>query len=191
MDNNNKRDHSYQEFIETLRDNFSLNDEIIQYVINSIKNSGCEKIQFENFNFGAMGLALHDRVLINRSLLSNKLEFILFVIFHEIAHQYQYRKYGSSKMYQCYTDEIITDEPIEFMKKAEIVADEFGSRKIRQLQSKGLISNNFTPPKYYKTMSLQQFRNFIERVKERLDMRNITSPEEISELFYNMIKNTI
>ena len=41
----------------------------------------------------------------------------------------------------------------------------------------------------YKTMPNERFKSLIEGIKLKLKSRDITSPEVISEVFYNMIKN--
>jgi hypothetical protein len=180
-----------EKFMEILDDKFNLNYELLEFIVYFIENSGCEKIEFEDFRFGAMGLALHDRVLINNRVLFTGLENVLFIIFHEIAHQYQFKKYGKDKMYECYLNNLPIEEAASFMKKTEMVADEFAFRKIRELQSRDLISKNFKPMSPYKNMSIETFSGMVEKYRNDMDSRNITSPEGISEFFYNMIKNNL
>ena len=98
-----------------------------------------------------MGLALESGVLINKMALNSPLPFLLFLIFHEVAHQYQFKKYGEDIMYNCYLGEISDTEAAEFMKHTEEIADDFGSRKIRQLQKLNLIGP-YTPPQMYKNV---------------------------------------
>ena len=121
------------EFITELTNKFEMSDELIQFVEKFITESNCSKIEFSNFKIAALGVALHDFVLINKILLNANLEHALFVIFHETAHQYQYKKYGEDIMYDCYLGEISDNDAAKFMKKTEEVADEFAIRKIKQL----------------------------------------------------------
>lgn len=178
-----------EDFIDELDDRFNLNYDLIDFIVETIESSGCQKIEFTEFKFQAYGLALHNRVLINSVVLNISLEMALFVIFHEIAHQYQYKKYGAKKMYECYSDEIPIEDAIVFMKNTEMVADEFGSRKIRELQNRDLINKRFKPMLMYKNMPNEKFKPLIEKIKLKLKSKEITSPESISEIFYNMIKN--
>ena len=179
------------DFIETLRSNFNMSDELVDFVRNFIENSNCNKIEFAKFKYAALGAALHNGVLINNVVLNSSLEVALFSIFHEIAHQYQYKKYGIEKMYEFYNDEISVIETAKFMKEVETVADSFASRKIRELQKMGLISRNFVPIEMYKNVSESQLASFINNIRSQLRSKNITSPDDISEFWYNLLKNQL
>jgi hypothetical protein len=177
-------------FINELSDVFNISDELKDEVVKFIEESNCKKIEFSNFKMSAYGLALHNIVLINKEVFGRRsLEFALFVIFHEIAHQYQYKKYGEDIMYDCYIGELSNEEAAKFMKQTEEVADEFAGRKIRQLQNKGLISKNFRSPQMYKNLSIQYVSMMIQQHKNQMRKMNINSPEKVSEYFYNMVKS--
>ena len=180
-----------EDFIDTLRSNFNMSDELVDFVGNFISNSNCNKIEFAKFKYPALGAALHNGVLINIIVLKRSLEDALFSIFHEIAHQYQYKKYGIEKMYEFYNDELSVIETAEFMKEVETVADSFASRKIRELQKMGLISRNFVPIEMYKNVSESQLASFISNIRSQLRSKNITSPDDISEFWYNLLKNQL
>ena len=179
------------DFIETLRSNFNMSDELVGFVSDFIENSNCNKIEFAKFKYAALGASLHNGVLINDVVLRGSLEVALFSIFHEIAHQYQYKKYGIEKMYEFYNDEISVIETAKFMKEVETVADSFASRKIRELQKMGLISRNFVPVEMYKNVSETQLASFITKIRSGLRSKNIFSPDDISEYYYNLMKDQL
>ncbi len=179
------------DFVETLKSNFNISDELVDFVSDFIQKSDCNKIEFTKFKYPALGAALHNGVLINNLVLNRSLELTLFTIFHEIAHQYQYKKYGIEKMYEFYNDEISVIETAKFMKEVETVADSFASRKIRELQKMGLISRNFVPIEMYKNVPESQLASFINNIRSQLRSKNITSPDDISEFWYNLIKNQL
>lgn len=179
------------DFIETLKSNFNMSDELVDFVVNFIEKSDCNKIEFAEFKYPALGIALHNGVLINSSVFNRSLEFALFCIFHEIAHQYQYKKYGIEKMYEFYNDEISVFDTAKFMKQIETIADNFASRKIRELQAMGLIDDSYVPVEMYKTVSESSLVAFIKSIRSQLRSRNITSPDDISEFYYNLIKNRL
>lgn len=180
-----------EKFMEILDNRFNLNYELLKFIVYFIENSGCEKIEFEDFKHPSLGLALHDRVLISDKVLNMGLNMCLFVIFHEIAHQYQYKKYGREKMYKYYLNQLPLEEAVEFIRKMEIVADEFGARKIRELQSRDLIEKNFKPIQMYKNTPISFIEKIVSDIRNKIESRNITSPEGISEFFFNMIKNNL
>lgn len=178
-------------FIDQLRSKYEMSDELVEFLTDFIENSGCQKIEFATFKYSALGASLHNGVLINKSVLNNNLEYVLFVIFHEVAHQYQYKKYGEQKMYDFYNDEISVMEAAKFMQYTENIADDFGARKIRELQKKGLIDSKFISPQMYKTISSNQLMSFINQMRTQMRSSNITSPDKIGEFFYNIIKKEI
>ena len=178
-------------FIDTIDSKYNMNDELRQFLIDFIKNSDCKKIEFADFKIGAMGLAVHDGVLINNFGLNRGLEFLLFLIFHEVAHQYQFKKYGEDIMYNCYLGDISEEEAAKFMKYTEEVADDFASRKIRELQNKGLIGKSYIPPQMYKNVPINSVKMMVNNYREMMRRNNITSPEKISEFFYNMVKKNL
>lgn len=179
------------DFLETLRSNYDMSNELVDFVGDFILNSNCNKIEFAKFKYPALGAALHNGVLINNILLDRPLEVTLFAIFHEIAHQYQYKKYGIEKMYEFYNDEISVAETSKFMKEVETIADSFASRKIRELQKMGLINKNYVPIEMYKNVSETQLEYFINKIRSQLRSGGITSPDDISEFYYNLMKDQL
>lgn len=159
----------------------------------AIKKSGCKKIEFSGFDIPAWGAALHSGVLINTQVLRQPLPILLFVIFHEIAHQYQYQKYGAEKMYEYLKDEISDEDAAKFLYGVEIVADELGSRKLREFQNKGYVKSGFVPPTIYKNMPpsniIKMVQTFKKQIKDNLGDREM-NVENLGEILYNWIKDT-
>lgn len=178
-------------FLNTIDRTYKMSDELRNKVEEFIRKSDCEKIELAKFKMPAMGIALHDGVLINQVVLNQGLENLLYIVFHEIAHQYQFKKYGKDKMYECYIGEISDDEAADFMRKTEIVADDFAARKIRELQKLGLINSSFVPLQPYKTLPLNQIKTMVVNYRRMLKQNNVNSPEKISEFFYNIVKDSL
>lgn len=178
------------QFIEELNKKHPMSDELKQFVRKAIVDSGCQKIEFNNLNMGA-GVALHDKVIINKQILNSNLEQILFVVFHELAHQWQFKKLGKEKMYEFYLGETSSDDAARFMLKVENVADEFGIRKIREAQAKNLIDKSFRPKGAYDNVTIDQIKPMLEFLKKEIKKKNISSPEQLSEFMYNKLTNTL
>ena len=155
-----------------------------------IKNSNCKKIEVAKFKYPALGLAVHNGVLFNEVIFKQELPDFLFIIFHEIAHQYQYKKYGDEKMYEFYLDETDVKDAAIAMKQIEIIADEFASRKVREFIKLGFInkSNKKSLFSIYKDVPLYQFENLITQTKDTIKSKNVSGFDKIAEIFYNMIK---
>jgi hypothetical protein len=162
-------------------------DELEKFIV----DSDCGKLTIEPMKMG-LGVSLSDRCIISTQVLRYSLPNFLFVLFHEIAHQYQYKKYGIEKMYNAYLGKLSIKECAKWMKDVEIVADEFATRKIREYIKLGYIKgNNDFIKAFYKDVPESHFIILINTVKSMIKKNRIKSPEEISELIYNWIKAKI
>ena len=183
-------------FIDQIVNKFPEVEEYKDVVKSNIEKSGCHNIGFEPMSM-ANGLSLHNRVVISSGLLkdgikpnSNALADLMFVIFHEIAHQHQYNKYSKELIYDMYTGEIETEGAVGFLRYIENVADQFALRKCRQLQSMGVIPQDqqVRDTGGYDNYTDKMFEAYLNMLKGRVQKAGITDPEDISELIYNMIK---
>lgn len=178
-------------FVEQMNDAYPDSIYAMDTIVDFIRKSGCQKIEILDFKHPAYGAALHDRVIINKLVLNRDLTTFLYVVFHEIAHQYQYKKYGIDKMYGCYTGDISIEEGAEFMKYVENVADEFAVRKIRQLDKLYKDRLNLKVDKIvkaYQNSTTTQFEGLIRHIIKLIRDNNYNDKEEISEIMYNYIK---
>ena len=154
-----------------------------------IENSDCKKVEVAKFKYPALGLALHNGVLFNDVVFNQTLPNFLFIIFHEIAHQYQYKKYGDDKMYEFYLGEIDVKDAAIAMKEIEMIADEFASRKVREFVKLGFISQpNNSALLQYKNVPLPHFEALISQTKQTIKDKGVSSFDDIADIFYNMIK---
>ena len=179
------------EFINTIINHFPESKPIIPLIIDFIKKSGCKRIEFSDFSAG-YGLSLEDRVIISNISLNRGFTFFLYVIFHELSHQYQYKKYGIEKMYEMYNGIISVRNGAEFMKFVEVVADDFAFRKIREINNKFGDKINLklkTISKFYENVSIGHYERMIVLITDTLKKSNYTDVNQISEIIYNKLKN--
>ena len=170
-------------FIESMIDIYPKLESYRDRIEDFINKSDCKKIRFEHFR-AAAGFSLFDGVVINSGVLgyfsTNK---FLYALFHEIAHQYQYKKYGEEKMYDFYLGEIPIENLAKFMQSCELTADRFAIGKLRQLGFK------WTEKGVYDDVPLSHFIKFIEEIRGKVKEKGITDYRKISEFLYNYIKN--
>ena len=184
----NEQTEGESEVIKVLDDRYGLSDELKQEISNALKSSECKNVSFQRLR-GAAGLALWNRLVLNPDILNYGLSKTLFVLFHEMAHQYQYKKYGKDKMMEYYNEEISLSDAAKFLQNTEKVADEFAVRKLKSLERKGLIKlNDNDIEKGYENMSMPQFEGLISYFRNQLKQNKITGSEKISEFLYNMVK---
>lgn len=183
-------------FIGQIVEKFPETEEYRDVIKSNIEKSGCHNIGFEPMSMSS-GLSLHNRVVISSGLLEdglkpnpNALADLMFVIFHEIAHQHQYNKYSKELIYDMYTGELETEGAVGFLRYIENVADQFALRKCRQLQSIGVIPADMEVRDTggYDHYTDKMFENYLNMLKGRVQKAGITDPDDISELIYNMIK---
>ena len=106
----NEETAGIDDFIQKIIATYPETENFIDKIKSFIEDSNCKKIEVARFKYPALGLALHNGVLFNKTIFNQTLSNFLFIIFHEIAHQYQYKKYGDDKMYEFYLGDIDVKE---------------------------------------------------------------------------------
>lgn len=178
-------------FLNKVVEKYPESKDHINVIKEFILNSNCKKIEIGKVN-GAYGVSLSDRVLISDICFNQTFQMFLFILFHEIAHQYQYKKYGEEKMYEVYLGDLSMEEAAKWMKQIEIVADEFAGRKVRELRNLGAIPKDTKLfQSFYMNIPTEHFVNLISKVKAELKKQNITDPSEVSEIIYNWVRPRI
>lgn len=178
------------DFISKMVAKYPQSKNCVSIVKSFIDKSNSKKIELASFKYPALGLALHNGVLFNVQMFSLPLSDFLFVFFHEMSHQYQYKKYGDDKMYEFYLDEIPLEEAAKIMQNIELTADELAIRKIRELLKLGYIDKLPSPmiSSVYKKMPLLHFEKLISMCREQLRANNKKEFNDIADYFYNMVK---
>lgn len=177
------------QFFKKIHQKFPDSVYIMQFLKDFIVKSNCQKIEFAKFKTGIAGLSLEDGVYINEGLLNGSFSNFLYALFHEVAHQYQYKKY-QDKIYDMYNDDIDILEAAKFMNFIEQVADDFAVRKIREINK--LYGDKVkvnTVRKVYAHYTPQHFIPLIKRVRDYFKQENVDDQTDVSEMMYNLIKN--
>jgi hypothetical protein len=173
--------------IDNLKNKYNISDELKEEILRTIDQSGCKKIVLEPIK--ADGVCMYNRLVLNDKNFNRTLGRFLFILFHELAHQFQFKKYGMEKMMELYTDKISIDEAGQFMFDVEKVADEFASRKMSALKRKGLVDfNKSDVAPGYILYQPSHFNFMIKSFRDELKRTGKKTPEEITEYLYNMIK---
>jgi len=175
-------------FLDIIVSKFPQMENYRDIIKNFLNKSNCKKVSFGTMN-GAAGISMHDGVLLNQSILNMDLSYFLFVIFHEVAHQYQYKKYGEEKMYEFYYDKISTQEAAKLMKDVELIADKLADRKIKECVNLGIIK--YKDHKHYHRIPLSHFENLISTVKQKMKENNVKSYDDIVRMVYNFVNAKI
>jgi hypothetical protein len=172
-----------------------LTPEHLQKIKSDIESSGCEKIEWapfsREFTVGkntAAGLSLPHGVMLNNMILNaNPLEIIIYILFHEIGHQYQYKKYGEEFAYKLYRNNIDIPTAIQTLKNIENTADQFGLRKCREYNKLGICRVPQIPGSYSDVPD-QLFIDYLAKFRNKINEMGINTPDEIGTMIYNWIK---
>lgn len=179
------------ELMNKIKETYKQSDEHLNVIRQFISNSGCKNIIIERIKMGA-GLSLSDRVILSPDLFNLNLAKFLFILFHEIAHQYQFKKYGGEKMYELYTGEMDIKQGCKMMRDIELVADEFAARKMREFVKLGIIKEKDAKfGGFYKDTPESHFHMLVSQIRDMLKKSKVSEPDKISELFYNFVKINI
>lgn len=151
-----------------------------------IKNIGIE-YRFEDISAG--GMAKNDVCIISKNVLGFNIPNMIFVLFHELAHYHQYKKYGKDFAMSLYTNPISEiDSDINFLKEIESTASRFSKLKTSFYINKHKINNANITADGYSFISDGYLRQHLIKIKEEIKKRNYTTIEEINEYIYNSIK---
>ena len=153
----------------------------------SIENSGCKNINFARFKYPAGGAATNKKVYINIKNLDDTMEDLIYIIFHEIAHQYQLKKYGDDNLYQIYTGDISLEDGVKYIRKLETVADEFGLRKLREFIKKGFLTGEYIPVASYKQISDISLKSMLNQMIQYVRTFEDKSKEGITNTLFNLV----
>lgn len=168
--------------IETFPEAKDMKDEIKSI----IEKSNCPKIEFKSIS--VFGFALHNGIVLSSSLLRYNFEMFLLVLFHELAHQFQFKKYGNKIMYKLYEEKTSLDDGANFLIHTEMVANRFAKHKLMELKRRGKINNlPYMPISVSESGLRQQLKDVKKFVKEN----NVDNREDISEILFNCIKTMV
>lgn len=144
-----------------------------------INKSGCKSIKFENLNPKCGGISTPDECIISTTILQFPKEILLYILFHEIAHQYQYKKWGKNLMMDAYT-KLPIKEATKNLLYIESIADRFAILKLRSI----IGNENIPPYRYYGCKNLEFFEEYISNLRNSIEKNNANDIESINEIIY-------
>lgn len=175
------------QFINELKSKFPDHSNLIDDLKAFIMQSGCPAIEFDNL-YGASGISKTDKCVIDTGTLNKDIQNALYVILHEITHQYQYSKYGKNVMWDAYSSNIDIEEAVDLLMNIELVADRLAILKSAKLLKDHQIEIKNVIKPYYSNLSRSYFKNHLENLRKVVSSKGINSIEDANELMYNKLK---
>lgn len=151
--------------------------------------SKCLDIKFENLSEKAAGISKPDECIISTIVFRFPTEYMLYMILHEISHQYQYKKYGKNLVLDVYLNNTPLQDATEKLLAIEKVADRFALMKMKQIFKNNNVISRINPlPRYLNMSDLTKMKEHVQSMREDVAKLNLETIEEINNHLYKKIK---
>ena len=141
-----------------------------------IRGSGQTNIRFEKLSPLCAGISSPKECIISEMILTLPRPLLLYILFHEIAHQYQYKKHGINMMLYTYTNQPF-ENAILTLRHTESIADRFAILKLREF-----IPHSEIPPyRYYGNDNINHMETYLKWIRS---FSNGLDIDEINEKIY-------
>lgn len=140
-----------------------------------IERSGCTKLSFESLNPKTGGVSIPGECIISDIILEFPKEVLLYILFHEVSHQYQYRKWGKNLMMKAYT-ELPIEEAVDELLWIESIADRFAMLYLRSI-----IGGEQLPAyRYYGCTNKAYFEDYLALLRHEINQENVDGIDAIN-----------
>ena len=146
-----------------------------------IKKSGCKQIGFERMSNRALGISKTDKCIISTKVFDLPLHYLIYVILHEVSHQYQYTKHGENIVLDVYLNDLNIDKAAQKLLRVEQVADRFAIMKLNKILKNNNISAEPVKSRYLEITDLTHIKNHITKIRSEVSSLNLKKIEEIND----------
>lgn len=175
-------------FIYKIKQHTNLNEDSLKCLEAFIIDSGCPFIEFEILSNKAAGISKTDKCVISNFVFNLPIEYLLYIILHEVSHQYQYLKYGEDLVLDVYQKTDITVASNKLL-NLEKIADRLSIKKTKEILSKSNIKiEKPIIPRYLNVNDLTYIKNYIMNIRSSVNDLNLTSIKDINDFIHNQIK---
>ena len=171
---------------------YGIPKELVTEIKKFILSSGCVKFSFLDLGKRAAGFSTPDECVVSTSIFQLPLEYTLYILLHEVSHQYQYKKYGKNLCLDIYKSEISLDEAVSKLLHIESVADRLALAKMKFILKVCNMAIQVEPtPRYLGNTNYEYFKKYISDIREKVNLLNLESIEEINAYIYASIIDKI
>jgi len=158
-------------------------------IISEIESIGVP-LKFAQFGNKAFGLAHQNALYINPVIMGYGIDVILFILFHELTHYAQYKKYGNDFAHSVYTGNL--DESVKKLTHIEAVANRLGFQKMNYFINKyNIVTRGGIVNQMMANNSEDNIRNSLQLVRQEVEKlpEGQRSIVQINDLIYNMMSS--
>ena len=149
-----------------------------------IKSSGCKDFKFLPLKPTTGGMSAPNYCIISSNLNHIPLNVYLYIILHEIAHQFQYKKYGNNVALPVY-DSTPIEESLNTLLFLEGQADRLAISKLKQLSKKHTLDLEIPEYRYLGMETTAKLKSYIEEIKKEVMLANLKDIESINKFILN------
>lgn len=166
----------------------SLNSVATNILYDFYYNSNCKEVSLENFKDNKLGFSDYRKIYLNPLVLDLPIHYFLYVFLHEVAHQYQYKKYGKDFVLKNYLDPNLY---MDFW-KAEVVADRLAIIKTLQILRKNNKDSNIKLVSVYNTDDKKdQIKFYLDNLNKEIKKLDIKTIDEINKYLIQKSKKDV
>lgn len=177
-----------KKFISTIS-NIGINKAVLNDIESFILKSECCLIKFENLSEKAAGISKTDECIISTIVFRFPKEYMLYMILHEISHQYQYKKYGKNLVLDVYLNNTPLQIATEKLLYIEKIADRLALMKMKQIFKNNNVISQINPvPRYLNMTDLTKMKEHVLSMREDVANLNLKTIEEINNHLYKKVK---
>ena len=145
-----------------------------------VHSSGCTTFEFLPLKSTVGGISAPDYCIISSNLDYIPLNVYLYIILHEIAHQFQYKKYGKTVALPVY-DSTPIEESLNILLFLESQADRLAISKLKQLNQKHNLNLDIPAYRYLGMKDTSRLKKYIEGIKKEVKSADLKDIESINE----------
>ena len=165
-----------------------LNSDAIKELELFIEESCSSAIRFEKMSMRALGISKTDECILNTKVLELYPEYMLYVILHEISHQYQYKKHGKEIALEIYSDSIDLEAAAQKLLWLEKTADRLAIKKMKSvLKTAKITLNAEIKPRYLNLTDTEYLKKHILEIREDAKSLGLKTIEDINNHIYRKI----
>ena len=165
-----------------------LNSEAIRELELFIEESRCEAIRFEKMSMRALGISKTDECILNNKVLEIYPEYMLYVILHEVSHQYQYKKHGKDIALEIYASSTDLDTAAQKLLWLEKTADRLAIKKMKSILNAAKITPTAEiKPRYLNLTDTEYLKKHILEIREDALQLGLKTIEDINNHIYRKI----
>lgn len=166
----------------------ALCEKIISELRDFIIASGCKEIKFSAMSNRAMGISKTNVCILNPMVLAIPDEYALYIILHEISHQYQYKKHGKNVALPAYLSSTSIDDAVNLLLELEQTADRLAIAKLNKiLKSGGIQLEKPIVSRYLEVKDTSKMKTYLEKIRLEASQRGLSSIEEINDYIHSSI----